>query len=114
MNRGLVTVFGAILLGSSVAYANEVSKVTITQEPIVVQEQDGVFVLPDDQLPTAQDYYYLTIGGSNSVCYTSTQTQFKDVDPTPREVMVGEEKVALYCYDPNSEYFTIETTAAVE
>lgn len=100
----LSIIASSIMLFSMSAFAD---KVTITGEPIVVQEEAGVYV-PSTTVTMDQDYYYFTVDGTKRVCYRDVQPTLTQLTAQPFSVRIGGETVTLQCYDYNTEYFVVQ------
>lgn len=82
-------------------------KITITGSPIVVNEEQGTYVTTTSVEP-GRDYYYLTIDGSNRVCYQQVNPSLVSLNAAVFKVKLGNDVVSLHCYDSNPEYFVIQ------
>ncbi|AHE66278.1 hypothetical protein [Legionella oakridgensis] len=99
----------SIIALSAMAFSLSASadKIAITGQPIVVQEEQGVYV-PAAPVAVDRDYYYLTLGGTNRVCYQNVNPALVDVNAGVFSVRLGDEVVSLHCYDYNPDYFVIQ------
>lgn len=103
-------IFGLIassFLLISVPAAAENEKITITGEPVVIMEEQGVYV-PQTDLKTEQDNYFLTMNDTRVVCFTEVNPTLVDLNANILQVKVGEETMSLHCYDFSPDYFVIE------
>ena len=104
MKAIMTAVASSLLVLSSIsAFAD---KVMISGSPVVLEENEGVYVVPASYNPTTS-YNYVTIGGTNSVCYADTQPTLAKLTPKTVDVMISGKKVQWTCYNYDDAYFTI-------
>ncbi|QDP71625.1 hypothetical protein FOG18_03055 [Legionella israelensis] len=96
--------FSCLLFSLNISAAD---KVVITGEPVVVHEIQGVYV-PTTTVVSTRDYYYLTISGTNRVCYDETNPALVDVNVGEYRVRLGDHVVTLHCYEYSPQYFIVE------
>ncbi len=92
-----------LVLSSASAFAD---KVVISGSPVVLEEKEGVYMVPDTYTATGT-YNYVTIGGTNSVCYADAQPTLTKLTPKTVDVMVAGKKASWTCYNYDDAYFTI-------
>ncbi|KTD21558.1 hypothetical protein [Legionella londiniensis] len=97
----------ALLLFGVSAYAED--KIVITGEPIVLEQQEGVYHVPADYTATTT-YHYVMVDGAKRVCYAEKQPNLAALDLVTLDVMVGGETVVWNCYMYDPAYFEIQTT----
>lgn len=105
MKSFLLTLIACVGLLFNVAASAD--KITITGEPVVITEDNGVFV-PATTVTDTQDYYYFTMGDAKRVCYKDANPSLVNVTATPVKVRVGTNVVTLQCYDYNTDYFVVQ------
>lgn len=81
-------------------------RIVITGEPVVVREVQGIHV-PTRTLIGMHDYYYLTIGGVNKICYEEVNPALADLNLGEYRVRLGGQVVVLHCYENDPRYFII-------
>lgn len=90
-------------------YADTITKVTISGEPVVVTKSGDFYMLPGSTTYTTKsDYYYLDVEGKKQVCYREVQSTFAGVDPVDLSLKIGSDTIAVYCYPSTSEYFIVQ------
>src|SRR5262245_4820883 len=85
------------------AFAN---KVVISGEPVVIEKRGDYYYVPDTYQPMA-DYYYVTVEGTNKVCYKSKQPNLT-LSPTTLNVEVKGSRTMWNCYDYDTNYFVVQ------
>jgi len=63
-------------------------------------------MIPETYSATA-DYNYVTIDGTDSVCYAQTQPSLTKLTPKNVNVMASGKKVKWTCYNYDETYFTV-------
>ncbi|MGQ3890035.1 hypothetical protein ACQUW5_13520 [Legionella sp. CNM-1927-20] len=119
MIKKLKNIISLIVLGVSFS-ASAADRVVITGEPIVLQQSGSgdaiVYTLPADAAVTttssATTYHYVTVNGTNRVCYTSTQPNLGNIDMVTINVSVGGTTVPWYCYAADTTVFDIQPATA--
>lgn len=81
-------------------------KVVITGQPVMLEDHDGVYHLPAGYTTTGT-YHYVTIGGTNRVCYLETQPTLTNLQPMTVNVLVEGKSVAWNCYESDPMYFEV-------
>ena len=81
-------------------------KITISGAPVVLTQQGETYVLPADYTATG-DYYYVTVNGSNKVCYPQEQPTLASLTPTTLSVQVSGKAVQWVCYNYDEKYFIV-------
>lgn len=83
-------------------------KVVITGEPVVLEHTGDVYTLPSGYVETTSTYHYVTVDGSQRVCYAETQPSLASLDVMAINVSVGGDSVVWHCYETNPTYFEIK------
>jgi len=93
---------------STTTTTTSTSKVTITGEPVVLQQEGDVYALPKGYT-TTNSYYYVTVDGTKRVCYLEKQPTLTvlDKDLTLIDVQVDGKKVKWNCYPFDETYFEV-------
>ncbi|KTC74655.1 hypothetical protein Lbir_0688 [Legionella birminghamensis] len=101
----IITLAGAALamLFSAATFAD---KVVITGSPVVLEQKGDVYYVPDTYTATT-DYNYVTIGGTNQVCYLQQQPNLASLSSKVVNVEVGGKQVQWTCYAYDETYFTV-------
>jgi hypothetical protein len=97
------TCISLLMVASAAVFAD---KIVIKGAPVILQENQGVYVAPNDFNATG-DYYYVTVAGSNRVCYLAEQPTFT-IKPVPISVRLGEKNVTWQCYEVDPTYFEVQ------
>lgn len=100
------TVMIAIASLMLVSLSSFADKVTITGSPVVLEEKEGVFVAPET-FTASTSYNYVTIGGTNSVCYADAQPSLAKLTPKVVDVKIADKKIQWTCYNYDETYFTV-------
>lgn len=100
------------LISLPVLAADIVAKTTIKGEPVVVTEErvgnDVVYVSPS--FTTKQDYYYVTMGKKQQVCYETVPDTLASVNAAGVFTFrIGGQPVSVHCYTYSPDYFVVET-----
>ncbi|QDP72678.1 hypothetical protein FOG18_08980 [Legionella israelensis] len=81
-------------------------KIVITGEPVVLEQRGDVYVPPSGYSVTT-DYHYVTLDGTNRVCYAEAQPSLASLNVVNVNVEVGGSTVVWHCYEYNTQYFTV-------
>ncbi|RAP37995.1 hypothetical protein B1207_03125 [Legionella quinlivanii] len=90
------------MLFSAASFAD---KVVITGSPVVLEQKGDVYYVPESYSATT-DYNYVTIGGTNRVCYLQQQPTLASLNNEVINVEVGGKQVQWTCYAYDETYFT--------
>ncbi len=98
---GLTSVFLVLFNISSFA-----EKIVITGQPVAVTKQGEVYTVPANYTPSG-DYYYITVDGTNKICYPQQQATLSSLTPTTLNVQMSGKEVKWTCYAYDETYFTV-------
>jgi hypothetical protein len=101
---GIVSV--VIITSSITAFAD---KITVTGEPIMLEQNGDYYTAPSTLTPSNGGYYYVKIGEKINACYLTTQPSLVKLTPENVVVKVQNEKVTWSCYPLDPEYFAVTT-----
>jgi hypothetical protein len=104
--KAIVKATAALAL-TALSVSSFAEKVTITGSPVVLEQKGEVYVVPADFAAPTTDYYYVTIGDKNRVCYLEKQPALESVDLMTVKVNVKGTDATWNCYDTNPEYFVV-------
>ncbi|TAL61702.1 MAG: hypothetical protein EPN84_07560 [Legionella sp.] len=82
-------------------------KITITGQPVILQQDGDYYTAPTTITPSNNGYYYVKIGDKMNACSLTTQPALVKLTPENVVVKVQNEKVTWSCYALDPEYFTI-------
>ncbi len=117
MMKKLKNIISLLVLGVSFS-ASAADRVVITGEPVVLQQSGTgdavVYTLPADAAATATTttYHYVTVNGTNRVCYSSTQPNLGNIDMVTINVSVNGTTMPWYCYAADTTVFDIQPATA--
>jgi hypothetical protein len=114
MMKKLKNIISLIILGFGCsAYAAD--KVVITGEPVVLQQSGSgdtmTYTLPANAASTTTTYHYVSVNGTNRICYTSTQPNLGSIDMVTINVSAGGTASPWYCYAADTTVFDIQPAA---
>ena len=81
-------------------------KLVIKGAPIMLYEQGGVYYTPDTYTTTTT-YNYVTIGGTQNVCYLQPQPALSVLNNQLISVNIRGQTVQWTCYNYDENYFTV-------
>ena len=85
-------------------------KIVITGEPVVLEQQNGMYKVPADYTATTP-YHYVMVDNQKWVCYADKQPNLATLKMVSLDVMMaGEEKMVWNCYEFNPAYFEVKST----
>ena len=97
----------ALLVAGVSFSAIAADKIHITGKPVLIEKRGDIYHAPDT-LTTTTTYQYVTIDGTNRVCYAERQPNFVKLEPSNIEVMIAGQKKTWTCYTADPTYFMIE------
>lgn len=101
----VITVF---MIFSLNAFA-DVTKMTISGEPVVVTKSGNYYTLPGSTTyTTTSDYYYINADGTKEVCYREVQSTFGGMNPSDLSLKIGNDVVSVHCYTYSPDYFIVK------
>lgn len=83
-------------------------RILITGKPVVLELHPGYFTFPKTFTDSDMGYYYVTISGTNRVCYLRKQPQLSKLDTIQIVLEKNGLKLPWNCYQFNSQYFEID------
>lgn len=98
----------SLALLSSYAFAD---KIIISGEPVVIEKSGDYYSFPTNSATTyspRSDYYYVSVDGTQRVCYRETQPALAGVNLMDMSLKIGSDTVAVHCYTYSPEYFTTQ------
>ena len=104
MKKLVLTAVSLVL--ASVSLSSFADKVTLTGQPVVLEQREGVYYYPGTY-NTANTYNYVVLGSSNSVCYSEAQSALSSLTPQVISIMVDGKSVQWTCYPYDENYFTV-------
>lgn len=115
INRGdeNMKVFSTFIMASVLIFSSlnvlAADKVIISGKPIVVTPNGSYYAVPADSSYTPRsDYYYVTVNGTDRVCYRETQPNLVGVNLLDLSLRIGSNNVTVHCYDYSPDYFTTQ------
>jgi hypothetical protein len=81
-------------------------RITISGTPVILTQQGDAYILPSDYTATG-DYFYVTVNGTNKVCYQQQQPTLASLEPTTLNVQVSGKAVQWTCYNYDEKYFIV-------
>lgn len=103
MKTILSVAFSFLALFSLSSFAD---KIMITGEPIVLEQRGDLYYLPENYTATTS-YHYVTIAGTNKVCYAEKQPNLASLNGESVTVQLGGKSVEWTCYPYDETYFTV-------
>lgn len=99
----LVTLFFVIF--SQTVFSD---RILITGKPVVLELHPGYFTFPSDYTDNNMGYHYVTLTGTNRVCYLKAQPELSHLDMV--QIVIEEKglKLPWNCYQFNPNYFEID------
>lgn len=82
-------------------------KYTITGQPIILQKDGEIYVVPQ-QAKLTRDFQYVNIDGKARACFLDKRADFVNLDVVTINVKVGADTAAWNCYSLDPTYFVIE------
>lgn len=104
MLKKIKNLLSLLLLGISLS--SFADKVMITGNPVVMDQNGNVYSLPANYTSTTT-YHYVTIGGTNRVCYLDKQPDLGNLDMITINVASEGKTVAWDCYAYDASVFEI-------
>lgn len=107
--KSVLGLCSAVIL-SSLSFATFADKITITGQPVVLEQRGDVYYFPKDQTVTATDtnYHFVRVGDAKKVCYVQKPVELATVDATTLRVDIGGTPTDIYCYSADdATYFTV-------
>lgn len=98
--KSLFLLTSLLLAGNAFA-----DKITISGEPVVVEQKGDVYVVPSTV--KSSDYYYFTVNNTKQVCYKEVQPALAKVDLGLMKFKMGEDTVEMHCYTYSPDYFVV-------
>jgi len=90
-------------------FADTVTKMTISGEPVVVTKSGNFYTLPGSTTyTTTSDYYYINADGTKEVCYRDVQSTFAGINPSDLSLKIGNDIVSVHCYTYSPDYFIVK------
>lgn len=84
-------------------------KVIISGTPVEVTPSGNSYVVPaGSSYNTTSNYYYVSWGGANRVCYREVQPTLAQVGVMNTTLQIGPDRVTVHCYDYSPDYFTTQ------
>lgn len=106
MKKSIIKTATLLLTVFSVsAFAAE--KIVIKGEPIVLQKQGDLYLVPDNYKAT-QNYNYVDIEGTKRACFLEKKPDLTNLDVLSINVQMGSEKATWNCYATDPTFFVIE------
>lgn len=80
-------------------------RIVITGKPVTLELHPGYFTFPKTYTDRNMGYYFVTISGTNRVCYLKKQSELSRLDTI--QIVIEKNKLQLpwTCYQYNSVYF---------
>lgn len=94
-----------LLLASNYAFAD---KIAINGAPVVLEQKGEIYYTPATYQPS-KTYNYVTLNGTNRVCYATKQPQLASLDMIVVNVSVGGTSTVWNCYAYSPDYFVVTT-----
>jgi hypothetical protein len=82
-------------------------KIVIIGEPITLQRQGEMYVVPETYRPT-QNYQYVNIDGTKRACFLDRRPDFVNLDVVSINVLIGSQRATWNCYSLDPTYFVIQ------
>ncbi|KTC64881.1 Uncharacterised protein (plasmid) [Legionella adelaidensis] len=89
------------------SFSSFAEKVVITGEPVILDKRGDVYYVPSTVTASTTTYHYVTVDGTNRVCYADPQPQLASLGLMAIQVNVGGTTATWNCYEYNTEYFTV-------
>jgi hypothetical protein len=84
------------------------SKIIITGKPVVLELHPGYFTFPKMYTDSNSGYYYVTISGTNRVCYLRKQPELAKLDTIQIVIEKKGLRLPWNCYQFDPRYFEID------
>jgi hypothetical protein len=81
-------------------------KLVIKGEPIVLEQKDGTYIVPDTY--KVQNFQYVIIDGKKRACFVDKQPDLVNLDVISINVLLGKEKATWNCYSPDPVFFVVQ------
>lgn len=95
---------GLLMISSISAFAD---KITVTGEPIILEQNGDTYSVPAGIKQSDAGYYYVKIGDKVNACYLTTQPALAKLTPENIMVKIQDEKVTWSCYPLDPTYFVV-------
>ncbi|RUR09690.1 hypothetical protein [Legionella septentrionalis] len=96
----------SFLLLALFSFSSHAEKVVITGEPVVLEKRGDVYVVPS-AYTAATPYHYVTLDGTNRVCYAEAQPNLASLNMSTVTVDVNGTPQTWTCYDYDTTYFEV-------
>jgi hypothetical protein len=80
-------------------------RIVITGKPVTLQLHPGYFTFPETYTDRNLGYYFVTISGTNRVCYLAKQPRLSKLDTIQIVIEKNELQLPWTCYQYNRLYF---------
>ncbi len=94
----------SIAMVSGTAFAE---KVVISGEPVVLEKQGDMYMVPGTY-KARQDYQYVVIDGTKRACFLDKRPDFANLDVVSINVKVTGETATWNCYSIDPTYFVVQ------
>lgn len=81
-------------------------KIIITGKPVTLEQRGTVYYAPQDY-SAATNYHYVTMGGTQRVCFLEKQPSLSSLNLVMVNVNVNGQSVQWNCYPFNETYFEV-------
>lgn len=105
MKIKLYSLFSLVL--AMMSFSAFADKVVITGTPTALEKNGDMYKLPADFTP-AGDYYYVTVDGTDRVCYPTVQSTLGSLKPMAIKVDMNGKPVDWQCYEKSDEFFEVK------
>lgn len=105
-NLLLKIIFPVLFFLSFSAFAD---KIIISGKPVAITQSGTVYMVPTTSTyTTSSDYYYVTMGNEQRVCYREAQPSLASIGLMDISLRIGSDTVAVHCYTYSPDYFTVQ------
>ncbi|KTD23379.1 Uncharacterised protein [Legionella lansingensis] len=101
-----ITVSISSLFLMAFSFSSFADKVVISGPPVVLEDRGAVYYVPNTYTTTSS-YHYVTIGGTNKICYAEAQPSLAALSSNVIEVNIGGRTVNWTCYPYDEAYFAV-------
>ncbi len=105
--KNLIIKTAAICLTIFSASSFAFDKITITGQPVTLEKQGDIYVVPDNYKLT-QNYQYVLVDGKERACFLDKRPDFVNLDVVSINVKLGGENATWNCYSPDPKFFIIQ------
>ena len=105
--KNFIVKSSTLLLAVFSISAFAVEKIVITGEPITLQKQGDIYIVPDNYKST-QNVQYVVVEGTKRACFLEKKPDFTSLDVLSINVQIGTEKATWNCYPTDPTYFVVE------